>query len=30
MQWMGHKLHFAEADLRPHTEPILTARKDHD
>ena len=38
MQWMGHKrvdetmlyVHFAEAHMRPHPEPILTAQRCYD
>lgn len=38
MQWMGHKrvdetmlyVHFAEAHLRPHPEPVLKAQRGHD
>jgi integrase len=38
MQWMGHKrvdqtmlyVHFAEAHMRPHAEPILLAQRGHD
>ena len=38
MQWMGHKridetmlyVHFAEAHMRPHPEPILRAQQSHD
>ena len=38
MQWMGHKrvdetmlyVHFAEAHMRPHPEPILEAQRGHD
>jgi len=38
MQWMGHKrvdetmlyVHFAEAHMRPHLEPILEAQRGHD
>ncbi len=38
MQWMGHKrvdetmlyVHFAEAHMRPHPEPVLQAQRGHD
>ncbi len=38
MQWMGHKrvdetmlyVHFAEAHMRPHPEPVLEAQRGHD
>ena len=38
MTWMGHKridetmlyVHFAEAHMRPHPEPVLEAQRGHD
>ena len=38
MQWIGHKrvdetmlyVHFAEAHMQPHAEPILKAQQGHD